>query len=457
MNQFNHGVLDDAGLHFLRNERWLCVPPRGTAHAGEVLALALEHELARIWLVPGSALSSALAADEANARAFVEAGRAAGWDIWATNDNAFISGRLRDRPEVQLGIPARSKRWNAFRECSDTIALYAAIKYLQDILKTPIEWGPGHVGLDLIKQVNQTPRRNAYIRLSESDLGLFMSYASEYHHSDLLWSRPLTDDERSCGWLHRYDKNNAYVAAAGGANLGAGEYVSQVRPTFDAKVPGLWHITLEGESAFNGRDLPHPTGMQTDSWQHTTMVHLSQQLGYQVTIREGIFFPEHHQTLRPWYELISQARQQFRTPGAFKNAQAQDVAYKALKHIYTGSLGKLAEQARAEKGDSLYRPDWWFGIVTLSKALIFLKIAELARSGYRPVAVQTDALYFVSKEADPLQAIPGLVTEEQGIGKFKYVDSFRLADIGPDVFTSSLGTLRKRLRELGAKEMGESG
>src|SRR5690242_13469249 len=64
MNQFSYGVLDDAGLHFLQNERWRCVPVRGAAHAGEVLALALEHQLARIRLTPGSALSDAFTADE---------------------------------------------------------------------------------------------------------------------------------------------------------------------------------------------------------------------------------------------------------------------------------------------------------------------------------------------------------------------------------------------------------
>jgi hypothetical protein len=120
---------------------------------------------------------------------------------------------------------------------------------------------------------------------------------------------------------------------------------------FNPKVPGLWHITLEGESVFNGRDLPHPTGGQTDSWQHTATVQVARELGYQVTILEGILFPEHHQTLRLWYELISKTRQQFRAPGAFKNAQAQAVAYGALKNIYTNSLGKLAQEAHAEKDD----------------------------------------------------------------------------------------------------------
>lgn len=457
MNQFSYGVLDDAGLHFLQNERWLCVPTQRATHAGEVLALALEHQLARIWLTPGSALSDAFVADEEHVRAFVEAGRAADWDIWATSDFDFMSGRLRYQSEVLLCIPARSTRWTAFQECSDATVLYAAIKYLHETLNAPIEWSPGRVGLNLIRQVNETPQRKAYIRRSESDLELFVRRAGEYHHTDLLWSRPLTDAERDYTWLHRYDKNNAYVGAASGANLGAGEYVYQAQPAFNAKVPGLWHVLLEGESTFNGYDLPHPTDGQMDSWQHTATVRLAQQLGYQVTILEGYFFPEYHQTLRPWYELISHARQQFRTLDAFKHAQAQAVAYNALKNIYTGSLGKLAEHARAEKGDRLYRPDWWFGIVTLSKAHIFLKLVELARLGYRPVAVQTDALYFVSQEADPFRAVPGLVTEEQGIGKFKYVDSFSLADIGLDAFTPRLATLRKRLRELGAEEMEESG
>ncbi len=457
MNQFSFGVLDDAGLHFLQNERWRCVPAQRTTHAGEVLALALDHQLARIWLTPGSVLSDAFVADEEHVRAFVEAGRAAGWNIWATSDFDFMAGHLRYQPEVLFCIPARSVRWTAFQDCCDATVLYAAIKYLQETLNASIEWSPGHVGLNLIRQVNKTPRRISYIRPSKSDLGFFVRQARASRHQDRLWSRPLTEEERGFTWVHLYDKNNAYLGAASSANLGAGEYVFEAQPSFNPKVPGLWHILLQGESVFNGRDLPHPTGGQVDSWQHTPTVQLVQELGYRVTILEGVFFPEYHQTLRPWYDLISQARQRFRTPGAFKNVQAQAVAYAALKNIYTGSLGKLAEQARAEKGDQLYRPDWWFGIVALSRAHIFAKIAELARLGYRPVAVHTDELFFVSQEADPLQAVPGLVTEEQGIGKFKHVDSFRLDDIGVDAFTSRLSTLEKRLSELGAEGVEELG
>ncbi|HEY7357910.1 MAG TPA: hypothetical protein VH590_15635, partial [Ktedonobacterales bacterium] len=316
------------------------MPVREAAHAGEVLALALEHQLARIWLTPGSALSSALATDDEKVQEFVAHARAARWHIWAPNDQDFLVGRYGHGLEVQLGILVRSARWTALQECRDATVLYAAIKYLQETLKMPIEWSPGHVGLNLIGQVNETPQREAYIRRSESDLEPFVRYAGEYHHTDLLWSRLLTEEERGCTWLHRYDKNNAYVGAASSANLGAGDYVQQEQPAFNAKVPGLWHILLEGESAFNGYDLPHPTDGQTDSWQHTATVRLAQQLGYQVTILEGCFFPEYHQTLRPWYELISHARQQFRAPGAFKHDQAQAVAYNALKNIYTGSLGK---------------------------------------------------------------------------------------------------------------------
>jgi hypothetical protein len=82
---------------------------------------------------------------------------------------------------------------------------------------------------------------------------------------------------------------------------------------------------------------------------------------------------------------------------------------------------------------------------------------ELADSRQRPVAVHTDALYFVSQEADPRLAVPGLLTEDQGIGKFKHVDSFRLDEIGVEHFTPHIATLEKRLRGLGAEEVGKDG
>ena len=169
-------------------------------------------------------------------------------------------------------------------------------------------------------------------------------------------------------------------------------------------------------------------------------------------ILEAVLFLEYHQTLPPWYEVLAHTRQRLLTPGVYKNTQAQAVAYGALKHIYTNSLGKLAEAARAEQQDPLYRPDWWLAIVTLSKARIFRKLAELAALGLPPVAVHTDALYVVSDEADPLAAVPSLVQEEQGIGLFKHVDSFRLADIGQTHFSPRLASLEQRLHDLGAQQ-----
>ena len=88
---------------------------------------------------------------------------------------------------------------------------------------------------------------------------------------------------------------------------------------------------------------------------------------------------------------------------------------------------------------------------------MFWKMRELAEAGYRPVAVHTDALYFVSQEAAPHLAVPGLLTEDQGIGKIKHVDSFRLDEIGVEHFTSRIATLEKRLRDLGAEEVGKDG
>lgn len=451
-----HAVLDDAGLHRLDGQRWTCEPVEDIRHAGDVLQLALDKRLARIWLVPGSMLSESLAQDERWSDDFIECARQNGWDLWTNNDKDFLSGWKKGTAQVQLGIPERSTRWEAMAACRNAATLYGAIKYLQDLLSVEISWAPGHVGFDLIKQCNQD-RRASYIRLSESDLSIFFRYAQQYHHNDLLWSRPLSQAERSMTWLHRFDKNAAYVGAASSVVCGAGEYEYRNRPELDPKLPGVWHILLSGESPFDGRDLPHPTSGALDSWQHTPVVKLCADLGYQVSILESVTFPEYHQTLRPVYDVISTARTRLMSPGAFKNASAQAIALSSLKKIYAAALGgKLAELARAEKQDQLYRPDWWAAIKALTRARMFYRIRDLAPA-HTPVAVHTDALYFVSNDPNPRAAIPGLLSDDEtALGKFKVVDSFYLADVGLDVF-ARLGRLEKRLAELGALEVEDDG
>ena len=136
MNASEHAVLDDAGLHFVDlsqgQPRWLHRSSPECRHAGDLLELATQLQLARIWLTPGSALSRSLTESDQRAQAFVDEARSAGWNVWTNEDLDFLSGWPESRgARAQLGIPERSNRWMAFKTCTDATTLYAAIQYLQ--------------------------------------------------------------------------------------------------------------------------------------------------------------------------------------------------------------------------------------------------------------------------------------------------------------------------------------
>lgn len=74
-----------------------------------------------------------------------------------------------------------------------------------------------------------------------------------------------------------------------------------------------------------------------------------------------------------------------------------------------------------------HRPDWKNQIVGLARARMFLKLMELAKQGYQPVAVYTDALAYCSDDPNPETAISDLMRRKNELGGFKHIRSLRVS------------------------------
>ncbi len=253
---------------------------------------------------------------------------------------------------------------------------------------------PGKSGIALLKAV--TPA--AWLAQPEYDFSVF-----QFHNGR------REDDRRAFdfGWhdgrpaVHMYDKSAMYLGAASSARLGVGapEHVHQT-PLLDQ--PGIWHINVIAAPE-NG---PLPPLVETvRSWQYTPIVQLLISLGYKLSCDEAYLFPEQHQVLRPFYERVRALRLEAKTP--------EDIS--AIKRLYTVSFGILAHARDGARPGYLYRPDWFFGLVAYSKAIMYNQMRRVyLKYGAAPSRVRVDALYY--PDALPADALPLGV----GIGQFKY-------------------------------------
>lgn len=201
----------------------------------------------------------------------------------------------------------------------------------------------------------------------------------------------------SSSWKWQYDKNAAYLAAAGSVELGVGEPISvpgEQITEVHYNMPGLWRV-------YSYHTVSHPlnTWPSGESWQYTPIVRLMRELGYKHTVFQACLFPEHHTVLRRFYDYMKAWRERDR---------------EAAKECYTRLFGILAYHPEVLYNDMIYRPDWWYTIIAENNARILrtaLRINDT--TGLFPIGWNTDALYYE-------QRVNGF-TLGNGIGQWKEI------------------------------------
>ena len=235
---------------------------------------------------------------------------------------------------------------------------------------------------------------------------------------DLNWSRVPSEQERTCRYLHAYDRGGSYAAGIAGLELGIGE--AQHHPqgrAFDPKLPGYWKVEAPPSGDWR---MPHPLvprGAVPDRamWVTTPTLQLAVELGHEVPVLAAYVWPEHTRVLDPWYERVRDARTALDQDDV--DAQA---ARDLLKVVYTRTIGMLGseEYMRNRPG---YAPDRRHHIVAKSRANILRRIAQIGRDSDRwPVAVTADTVLYLSDDPDPVSAWPGKPAHfGRGFGQFK--------------------------------------
>lgn len=428
------GILTDTSLYYIDkgSRQWVTLPAHihTYAHVGSVMQLALENGLERIWVhltrEGYESLSDSFIADATR------------------EDYKFLTPTSFETTSYFYGWNERESGWKHnigigflnheySRWCIDAEntprEAYAALYYLEKGLTIPMQFTPSNIGQRLIRDTNTSTKRAAYLTPCKRDLSLFRTHTGNAG----VHGRRLTSAERSKPYLVHIDRNASFLNSCS-IQLGYGDYEHISNPQFNVQIPGLWHITLEGKSEYEGVSLPAITpnlkeGMYT-SWCYSPTVKLLIDAGYSVSIDEAYIWPiQRANILDPFKKLVSTMYSDLRENEAmYPLSVPRAIAKDALKFVYVSGLSNLSHDEVYAGSNAIDAPHWYHEVIADSYQRIIRNIMSIREATHlTPVITVVDGLYYAvdSLEKDALLSSVRLGSH---VGVFKHVYTLPLSE-----------------------------
>lgn len=455
------GVLCDRGLYARGGVLKMSMP---TVTAGQLCALGIAHNLHTVWVLPGSMLSHQVLRDPESLMQ-----QSTGYDVRTHTENIkgkqlptfgsvkALHGSWDEKRIVYFGFPEFDFRWMtddetwALADLEHPIALRDTIEHVEDAL-TPrkivrgqveqeeyhVTYSPGKSGIDLLKATIKLYSHFGWMR--DADLSMLPECSEP---GGFVWKRALTDAEKQREYIHFFDRNAQFPAAATGAECGEGtpEHTTE----YDPKLPGVWKIKVFPPEASNlGLLPPFPIGEQ---WAYTPTIEAMELLGYSVEFIEGYQWTTHHRTLQDWAKLTWEARLAVREKwgkGCPEEHMIKMIANQGLGWLDLG----IVRQEKRQSSEPYNRPDMYNMVRSLARYRMVLKLLEYGKKGYYPCVIVQDNIAYLSDDPNPETAVPGLMVRCKELGGFKHDGTYLAADVIPLLEAHDPNTFRKHVKKL---------
>ncbi len=217
------------------------------------------------------------------------------------------------------------------------------------------------------------------------------------HEVAMVWRREARPDESGLLYCHALDLNLAYASGASSLPLPTGECVHLELPAYDSTMAGVYFI----DDGAKGQWVTAPT--------------MERLAAKGVQAIEGYVWPNSRRHLRPWYEMLRDARMALLEGGG--------PALDAVKDICHWGLGRLQSKKRTlgpgktVGDDPLYQPYWAWAVIAETRERLMARVEALP---IEPIAIDTDCLFFLSDLPNPAAVAVHLrLPLGDGLGQFK--------------------------------------
>lgn len=436
-----HAVLTHHALHRIvthQGKRSLLTIPMedvATRSLSSLCSLAIEQRLTHVWIHPDTGIVP-------TESYFQEACEQ--WDLFASwfldtdvpleegvvNELVSVTGFKKPRGgqvQIQVIFPAHVQ-WTWCHENITPAHLLQVVAYMERALQVAIGSGPTTVGMKLLQDLNASHKERLAPPTCSLDDIPFQGAACPIQWEQLD-NRNIIEQGM---YLHKVDKNSSYLRSCVEEYVGIGNpYHVNGDSEYKENAPALWYARIDGIQ--NAR-LPHPSWYPYDNychWYASPMIKCLRKMGYTVHIQEGWVFPEKYKVLASWAQTLWNARQSFRNDtDTWKNAEVREDARDGIKDIATSTVGLFASEKlrqdnaqRVKQGNTplwKYRPDRHKQVVAGARATMMYNLVKFSESGYYPLLVWDDAIFYVTPHQDITQDIPDILKYKDSLGGYKH-------------------------------------
>lgn len=378
-------VVDDSRFYAVRDK--IVTRDHRVASLADLLEQSEKFGFTHVWIVAGSGLS----------RACMSAPDPSGWSIRAMRTSkglAYCSAiRLQDSQEKRIQIAVTERLPWPFEGRDNPKTLLATLAYLEDALGLPIEWTPGHMAIEVIRQKNASRWSwlAPMVTNLEDDSGFKYSIASK-EITD--WRSKVP---RQGQHYIKIDGNSDYGAGMTGLACGEGNPSrvagKQVDVEYDGRRPGFWSVEILNCGMWDGKQLP---SFQEHTWMSTDLIEILRADGMEIIVTKGWYWPSHHQTLRStisnkektglWDLRLLWRAQREKSP-------AHENVYEAISAILHTVHGKLGDDDIFDK--RFYRPDLYALVVARAVARRVYHLKKIYRQyGVLPQRIHVDGFEY---------------------------------------------------------------
>lgn len=233
------------------------------------------------------------------------------------------------------------------------------------------------------------------------------------------WHRDPTEAESAAGYVHRYDKVAAWLAAYGPVKLGVGEPTHGGAGTeYDKRFAGYWRVAdVPGRGLSGLPELVFREARDGGFWVTTPSMELLRELypEWVPEVLESWHWETSKAALSGMYKLVSTSRMRIVAaaeagrPGAKWAKQINGRVYQSFRGYLARAQGPQEDfdTGRDYRADVYFRPDWAHMILTHATANMYRNLRKFAeQDGRLPLSVYVDAVTFASDAADSQEARP---------------------------------------------------
>jgi len=414
MNNTTHAGLSVKGYHAIVNGKWAHSTPTGHA-LSSLLTDMIERGFTHLWIqdtIDIGAFEAWLEEAQPAFKLLINYKIAMKQKVGVKSLTAYRAGG--GQAKLMVIFPSHSQ-WKFERGLAIQDVLIA-VRYLETALAVPITSSPAGGGMALLKQINSG--HDAWLEKPLTNLQE-LHFDSKEVAADVNWSRPVTVSETGRKYLHKLDKNAAYLRACVEQMFGAGEpmHITSDGYQIYKNLPSVWKCSLG--------QLPYapmlPPRWEGGNWIAAPIVKMLLVSGVQLEIEEGYAFKEAHGTLKNWAVKLWDVRKAFRDTSLFPNTKCAEIARDMSKSIATKTVGLSAYGHFEEDDNYKERPDFKVGAVAGNYATMFYNMDKIAKLyNLYPVIAYTDALYYLTDHEDITLDMPDMPFNKTSLGGYKH-------------------------------------